>query len=60
MLQLINRDRTKHTVTIERLDKISARDEKCIIGQRQVGTDRASFSRALRRILKQGSNIIYT
>ena len=58
MLHLINRDRTKHIVTLERPDRILHRDERCISGQREVGTDTASFSRALRRILKQDPNIL--
>ncbi len=53
MLDLVNRETPKHIVTIEDPIDFLHRDEKCIINQREVGTDTAYFSRALRRILRQ-------
>ena len=44
MLNLVNRKTPKHTVTIEDPIDFLHRDEKCIINQREVGTDTASFS----------------
>ncbi len=53
MLNLVNRETPKHIVTIEGPIDFLHRDEKCVINQREVGTDTTSFSRALRRVLRQ-------
>ena len=58
MLNLVNRTTAKHIVTIEDPIEFLHRDQKSIINQREVGTDTASFSRALKRVLRQDPDII--
>ncbi len=58
MLDLINRTTPKHIVTIEDPIEFLHRNDKSIINQREVGTDTASYSRALRRVLRQDPDII--
>jgi twitching motility protein PilT len=58
MIGLVNRSMHKHIVTIEDPIEYLHRDDKSIINQREVGTDTASFSRALRRVLRQDPDVI--
>jgi twitching motility protein PilT len=58
MIDLVNRTVPKHIVTIEDPIEFLHRDQKCIINQREVGSDTASFARALRRVLRQDPDII--
>ena len=58
MLDLVNRSTSKHIVTIEDPIEFLHRDHKSIINQREVGTDTVSFSRALKRVLRQDPDII--
>ncbi len=58
MINLVNRTVPKHIMTIEDPIEFLHRDEKCIINQREVGTDTESFSRALKRVLRQDPDII--
>src|SRR4028119_1376779 len=48
----------KHVVTIEDPIEFLHRDDKSIINQREVGTDTASFARALKRVMRQDPDII--
>src|ERR687893_97322 len=58
MIDMVNRATAKHVVTIEDPIEFIHRDDKSIINQREVGTDTASFSRALRRVLRQDPDVI--
>ncbi len=58
MIDLVNRTTAKHIVTIEDPIEYLHRDHRSIINQREVGSDTASFSRALRRVLRQDPDII--
>ncbi len=58
MLNLVNRTAAKHIVTIEDPIEFLHQDHKSIINQREVGTDTVSFSRALKRVLRQDPDII--
>jgi twitching motility protein PilT len=58
MIDLVNHSMPKHIVTIEDPIEYLHRDDKSIINQREVGTDTASYSRALRRVLRQDPDII--
>src|SRR5918998_802460 len=58
MIDLVNHSMRKHVVTIEDPIEYLHRDDKSIINQREVGTDTASYSRALRRVLRQDPDII--
>jgi twitching motility protein PilT len=58
MLDHMNRTMRKHIVTIEDPIEFLHRDRRCVINQREVGMDTASFGRALRRVLRQDPDII--
>jgi twitching motility protein PilT len=54
----INRERPCHIVTIEDPIEFVHRDRRAVINQREVGSHTASFSRALRRVLRQDPDVI--
>src|SRR3954449_9700481 len=54
----INRARRQHIVTIEDPIEIVHSDHSCIVNQREVGLDTASFAQALRRGLRQDPDVI--
>jgi len=54
----INRSRKQHIVTIEDPIEIVHGDQSCIVNQREVGLDTASFAQALRRGLRQDPDVI--
>ncbi len=58
MIDMVNHAIAKHVVTIEDPIEFIHRDDKSIINQREVGTDTASFARALRRVLRQDPDVI--
>ncbi len=58
MVDKINRTRKLHIVTIEDPIEILHQDQGCIVNQREVGLDTASFNQALRRVLRQDPDVI--
>ncbi len=58
MIDQINRQRRQHIVTVEDPIEILHPDRNCIVNQREVGLDTASFEQALRRVLRQDPDII--
>jgi twitching motility protein PilT len=58
MIDQINRFHSKHIVTIEDPIEFLHRDNRSIINQREVGQDTKSFTRALRRVLRQDPDVI--
>ncbi|QYJ14407.1 Type IV pilus retraction ATPase PilT2 [Rubrobacter xylanophilus DSM 9941] len=58
MIDLINRSEARHIVTVEDPIEFLHRDRRSIVNQREVGMDTASFSRALRRVLRQDPDVI--
>lgn len=58
MIDHINRTRRQHIVTIEDPIEILHSDQGCIVNQREVGIDTASFGQALRRGLRQDPDVI--
>jgi len=58
MLDHINRTRHQHIVTIEDPIEVLHPDRSCIVNQREVGLDTASFEQALRRVLRQDPDVI--
>jgi twitching motility protein PilT len=58
MIDQINSTEPKHIVTIEDPVEFLHRDKRAIINQREVGEDTASFSRSLRRVLRQDPDVI--
>ncbi len=58
MIDHVNSSYAKHIVTIEDPVEFLHTDKLSIINQREVGEDTASFSRALRRVLRQDPDVI--
>jgi len=58
MIDYINMNRTCNVVTIEDPIEYLHRDKRCIINQREVGTDTESFGKALRAALRQDPDVI--
>jgi twitching motility protein PilT len=58
MVDHINRTSHRHIVTIEDPIEYLHPDRESIINQREVGMDTASFSRAMRRVLRQDPDVI--
>jgi twitching motility protein PilT len=54
----INRTRAEHIVTIEDPIEFLHPDRRSILNQREVGSDTVSFTRALRRVLRQDPDVI--
>jgi twitching motility protein PilT len=58
MLDLINRTRAEHILTVEDPIEFVYEPKKCLIHQRQLGEDTKSFSNALRAALREDPDII--
>jgi twitching motility protein PilT len=58
LLDEINHNRTDHIVTIEDPIEYLFTQDRCIISQREVGSDTASFDDGLRTILRQDPDVI--
>jgi twitching motility protein PilT len=58
MVQYINERRRANIITIEDPIEFLHRDINCHINQREVGSDTASFTQALRRVLRQDPDVI--
>ncbi|HEY4826663.1 MAG TPA: type IV pilus twitching motility protein PilT [Solirubrobacteraceae bacterium] len=58
IINYINETKARHIVTIEDPIEYLHRDRRSIINQREVGMDTESFSRAMRRVLRQDPDVI--
>jgi twitching motility protein PilT len=58
LIDLVNRERTDHVITIEDPIEFVHPNKKCIITQRQVGVHTKSFKSALRAALREDPDII--
>ena len=58
MIDFINKNRRAHILTIEEPIEFYHEHKKCVINQREVGVDVASFSDALRGALRQDPDVI--
>ena len=58
MIELLNNERNAHIITLEDPIEFVYESKKCIIKQRQLGTDMLSFANGLKHILRQDPNII--
>lgn len=58
MLEIVNRERRAHIITIEDPIEFVYNDAKSLIEQREVGVDTNSFATALKYVLRQDPNII--
>lgn len=58
IVDAINRKRRGHIITIEDPIEFLHEHRKCIVNQREVGADTASFSEALRYVLRQDPDVV--
>jgi twitching motility protein PilT len=58
MIDLINRTRQDHIMTIEDPIEFLHRHKRCIVNQREIGPDAISFADALRGALRQDPDVI--
>lgn len=57
-VDLLNKSRNLHIVTIEQPVEVVHRSDRCLISQRQVGRDTASYPEALRSALREDPDVI--
>ena len=58
LIDLINRTRTDHVITIEDPIEFVHQNKRCVITQRQVGVHTVSFKQALRAALREDPDIV--
>ncbi|WP_305042015.1 type IV pilus twitching motility protein PilT [Geoalkalibacter sp.] len=58
MIDLINSERQEHIMTIEDPIEYLHPHKKCLVNQREVGADTASFKKALKHILRQDPDVV--
>ncbi|HEX2110630.1 MAG TPA: type IV pilus twitching motility protein PilT [Gaiellaceae bacterium] len=58
MIDLINRNRADHIMTIEDPIEFLHRHKRCVVNQREIGPDATSFAEALRGALRQDPDVI--
>jgi twitching motility protein PilT len=58
MLDMINREREEHILTIEDPIEFLHPHHKCIVNQREIGADAADFALALKAALRQDPDVI--
>jgi len=58
MIDVVNRTKPAHIVTVEDPVEFQHTSKRSLIHQREIGSDTASFSEALRRVLRQDPDII--
>jgi twitching motility protein PilT len=58
MVDIVNRERAAHIMTVEDPIEFLHRHERCIMNQREVGADTHSFSQALKHVLRQDPDVI--
>jgi twitching motility protein PilT len=58
MIDVINRDREEHILTIEDPIEFMHRHQRCIVNQREIGADAEDFALALKAALRQDPDVI--
>lgn len=58
LIDLVNRSRAEHIVTIEDPIEFVHQNQRALVNQREIGTDTHSFSDALKRVLRQDPDVI--
>jgi twitching motility protein PilT len=58
MIDIINREREEHILTIEDPIEFLHRHQKCIVNQREIGADAEDFSLALKSALREDPDVI--
>jgi twitching motility protein PilT len=58
MIDKINRERQEHILTVEDPIEFLHKHQKCMVNQREVGSDTSSFSQALKMALRQDPDVV--
>jgi len=58
MVDIINKEREEHILTIEDPIEFLHKHQKCIVNQREIGSDAVDFATALRGALRQDPDVI--
>ncbi|UER54160.1 type IV pilus twitching motility protein PilT [Kineosporiaceae bacterium SCSIO 59966] len=58
LIDLANRNRSEHIMTVEDPIEFLHRHKRCVVNQREVGEDTHSFANALKHVLRQDPDII--
>ncbi|TPV92671.1 MAG: type IV pilus twitching motility protein PilT [Myxococcales bacterium FL481] len=58
LINVINRERREHIMTIEDPIEYLHKHQNCVVNQREVGPDTNSFPRALKSILRQDPDVV--
>src|SRR5690348_2136525 len=58
MIDKINKELAGHIITVEDPIEFIHRHQKCIVNQREIGTDTSSFSAALKYALRQDPDVV--
>ncbi len=58
MVDIVNRERSAHIMTVEDPIEFLHRHQRCIVNQREVGADTHSFAQALKHVLRQDPDVI--
>ncbi|MCA9681477.1 MAG: type IV pilus twitching motility protein PilT [Myxococcales bacterium] len=58
MIDLINRERREHIMTLEDPIEYIHNHQKCLVNQREIGADSNSFARALKSVLRQDPDVV--
>lgn len=59
LLDLINREKQGHIITIEDPIEFLHENKSCVIEQREVGSDTGSFATALKYVLRQDPDVVF-
>jgi twitching motility protein PilT len=58
MIDKVNRERSGHIMTVEDPIEFVHQHKNCLVNQREIGTDTASFQNALKYVLRQDPDVI--
>src|SRR5919106_4444142 len=58
MVDVVNRERAGHIMTVEDPIEFLHKHKTCIVNQREIGADTHSFSQALKHVLRQDPDVI--
>jgi twitching motility protein PilT len=58
MIDKINKEREEHILTIEDPIEFLHKHQKCMVNQREIGSDTASFANALKMALRQDPDVV--
>src|SRR5690606_11224321 len=58
IIDMINTERAEHIITVEDPIEYIHHHKKCLVNQREVGSDTFSFEKALKYILRQDPDVV--